>query len=72
MSSNSFSLLLFIISVLQVEASGREVRGRTPARSALSEHCGRTWSRRFSPNRGDYLKVEDEVGGNIFCKLLIV
>ena len=54
-----------IPSVLSVEAGGREVRGRTPARSSLSEHNGRTWSRRFSPNRGDYLKVEDEVRGNV-------
>ena len=61
MSSYSFMCLQIILSVLQVEATSREVRGRTPARSSLSEHCGRTWSRRFSPNRGDYLKVEDEV-----------
>ena len=58
-------VLTIIPSVLSVEAGGREVRGRTPARSSLSEHNGRTWSRRFSPNRGDYLKVEDEVRENV-------
>ena len=57
--------MTIIPSVLSVEAAGREVRGRTPARSSLSEHNGRTWSRRFSPNRGDYLKVEDEVSKRV-------
>ena len=35
-------------------------RGRTPTRS-LKDYYDRTWTRRWSPGRGDYLKVEDEV-----------
>ena len=35
-------------------------RGRTPVPS-LKDYYDRTWGRRWSPTRGDYLKVEDEV-----------
>ena len=44
-----------------MEVVYRDARSRTPTRCPLKEHYGKTWTRKFSPTRGDFLKVEDEV-----------
>ena len=48
---------------LHVEVVYRDARSRsrTPTRCPLKEHYGKTWTRKFSPTRGDFLRVEDEV-----------
>ena len=48
---------------LHVEVVYRDARSRshTPTTCPLKEHYGKTWTRKFSPTRGDFLRVEDEV-----------
>ena len=54
---------LLFYSCLNVEI--RNSRSRSPSASnnnkPLSEYYSKKWTRKFSPTRGDYLKVEDEV-----------
>ena len=51
---------LRVVNVRGVFSPEIVCRGRTPVPS-LKDYYDRTWGRRWSPTRGDYLKVEDEV-----------